>query len=171
MFFLPRMNRSFSRVLLLALLLLGSAGAWAQSAALPSGRPNQPRTGQRLENARIAYITDKLALTPEQAQRFWPLFNEFTEKRRELRRQTRFNLRNQDFSTMSDKDIRTALDDQFKLRQGEINLEKEYIDRFAKVISLRQVAQLLQAERDFTKELIQRLDDRRSGGVPARGQD
>lgn len=167
------MKTLFSRVLLLLALLLGSAEAWAQSAApAPRVAISQARGGrQRLENARIAYITDKLALTPEQAQQFWPLFNEFTAKRKELRQQTRVGLRNQDFSAMSDKEIRSALDDQFKLRQGEINLEKEYVDRFAKVITLRQVAQLMQAERDFTKELIQRLDDRRAGGVPARGQD
>lgn len=168
------MKPFISRTLLLLALLLGSAEAWAQSAA-PAGAPRMagsPARGrQRLENARIAYITDKLALTPEQAQRFWPLFNEFTAKRRELRQQTRLGLRNQDFSTMSDKDIRAALDDQFKLRQGEINLEKEYVDKFAKVITLRQVAQLLQAERDFTKELIQRLDDRRAGTTPRNDQD
>lgn len=161
------------RALLLVALLLAGAPSWAQSAA-PAARPGagQPRAGrQRLENARIAYITDKLALTPEQAQQFWPLFNEFTAKRKELRQQTRLGLRNQDFSTMSDKEIRAALDDQFKLRQGEINLEKEYVDKFTRVISLRQVAQLMQAERDFTKELIQRLDDRRAGAVPARGQE
>lgn len=158
------MNRFFVCALLLALLVLGSTGARAQAAG--GSRPRM----DRLENARIAYITDKLALTPEQAQRFWPVFNEFTDKRRELRRQTRFNLLRQDFSAMSDKDIRAALDDQFKLRQGEINLEKEYVEKFSKVISLRQVAQLMQAERDFTKELIQRLDNRRPGGAP-RGQD
>ncbi|WP_460574701.1 hypothetical protein [Hymenobacter coalescens] len=155
-------------VLLLAFLLLGSADAWAQVQP-PRGSAGRPRM-ERLENARIAYITDKLALTPEQAQRFWPLFNEFTAKRRELRKQARFNLRNQDFSAMSDKDIRAALDDQFKLRQNEINLEREYVDKFQKVITLRQIAQLLQAERDFTKELIKTLDNGRAGGPP-RGQD
>ncbi|MCC3159850.1 hypothetical protein LJ737_21590 [Hymenobacter sp. 15J16-1T3B] len=154
------MNRFLARpALLVALLLLGSLGARAQQ---PGGRQRPGQ--QRLENARIAYITDKIALTPEQAQRFWPLFNEFTEKRRELRKQTKLGLRGQDFGAMSDKDIRAALDDQFKLRQNEINLEKEYVDKFAKVITLRQVAQLMQAERDFTKELIQRLDNRRAAG-------
>ncbi|GAB3835722.1 hypothetical protein GCM10028821_32770 [Hymenobacter jeollabukensis] len=165
MFVFPRMNRLLARpALLVALLLLGSLSTRAQQ---PGGRQ---RPGQRLENARIAYITDKIALTPEQAQRFWPLFNEFTDKRRELRKQTKMGLRGQDFSTMSDKDIRAALDEQFKLRQGEINLEKEYVDKFAKVITLRQVAQLMQAERDFTKELIQRLDNRRAAGGALSGQ-
>jgi Spy/CpxP family protein refolding chaperone len=167
MFSLSRMNR-FPALFALLLALLGAAPAWAQSvsAGRGAGRPRM----ERLENARIAYITDKISLTPEQAQRFWPLFNEFTAKRRDLRRQTKVGLRNQDFSAMSDKDIRTALDEQFKLRQSEINLEKEYVEKFQKVISLRQVAQLLQAERDFTKELIQRLDNGRADGPP-RGQD
>ncbi|AYA36107.1 periplasmic heavy metal sensor [Hymenobacter oligotrophus] len=142
---------------LLVLLALG-AGAPAM-AQRPGGPGNGPRM-ERLESARVAYITEKLALTPEQSQRFWPLFNEYTEKRRALRRQAGEARRGTDYSAMSDKDIRAALNQQFAMRQNELNLDKEYVARFEKVITLRQVAQLQQAEREFTRALIKRLDNR-----------
>jgi hypothetical protein len=71
--------------------------------------------------------------------------------------------------SMSDQQIRDNITQSFAMRQQELNLEKEYFDKFQKVISLRQVAQLFMAERDFTKEVIKRVADRRGGPPP--GQD
>ncbi len=153
---------SFLRPQLAALLLLL---AFSPARAQQGG--SQPRL-ERIEAARVAYLTEKLSLTSEQAQRFWPVYNEYTDKRRSLRKQGRpGGPRRPDFATMSDKEIREAINDQFATRQSELNLEKEYLDKFQKVISLRQVALLYQAERDFTKELLKRLDGRRPGARPS----
>ena len=38
----------------------------------------------RMESYRIAYITDKLSLTPEEAQRFWPIYNQFRDQLKEI---------------------------------------------------------------------------------------
>lgn len=147
------LRRMFGLLALLAFSMTTPALAQRPSAS------DGPRM-ERLESARVAYITDKLALTPEQSQRFWPIYKEYTEKRRSLRRQGG-GLRRKDLTAMSDKDIQTAMDQQFAVRQGELDLEKEYVSRFQKAITLRQVAQLHQAEREFTRALIKRLDDRR----------
>jgi hypothetical protein len=136
------------------LLLAGIAPSFAQ------GGDNS--RSEKLESARIAYITDKISLTQDQAQRFWPLYNEFTAKRRELHQQGRQRMRDRDFSAMSEREIRGIINNEFARRQNELNLEKEYMERLEKVISIRQVAQLMQAERTFTKALIQRLDDKPS---------
>ena len=58
---------------------------------------------------------------------------------------------------MTDPQLRDNFVQSFNSRQQELNLEKEYFEKFQKVISLRQVAQLFQAERDFTKEVIKRV--------------
>jgi hypothetical protein len=42
---------------------------------------------EKVAAARIAYITEKLDLTPETAQKFWPLFNELESKRKGYRSQ------------------------------------------------------------------------------------
>ena len=58
---------------------------------------------------------------------------------------------------MTDQQLRDNFAQSFNTRQQELNLEKEYFEKFQRVISLRQVAQLFQAERDFTKEVIKRV--------------
>jgi Spy/CpxP family protein refolding chaperone len=125
------------------------------------------RKGERLaqlENAKIAFITNRVTLTQEQAQKFWPLYNEFSARRRELNRSGRM-LRRDITEGMSDQQIRDNITQSFTMRQQELNLEKEYFEKFQKVITLRQVAQLFLAERDFTKEVIRRVADRRGGGA------
>ena len=141
---------SLFRLLSLAVLLLTLVPA----AQAQGGRRAQ-RLGQ-LENAKIAFITNRVSLTQDQAQKFWPLYNEFSDRRRELNRSGRL-LRREITEGMTDQQLRDNFTQSFNTRQQELNLEKEYFDKFQKVISLRQVAQLFQAERDFTKEVIKRV--------------
>ena len=144
------------RVISLAAVLLATVPA-AQAQGGGGGRKGQ-RLAQ-LENAKIAFITNRVALTQDQAQKFWPLYNEFSDRRRALNRSGRL-LRREVTDGMSDSQIRDNFTQTFALRQQELNLEKEYFDKFQKVISLRQVAQLFLAERDFTKEVIKRVAGR-----------
>ena len=152
------------RFFLLALLLCGTAAQ-----AQPGGGRLGNRLGQ-LENAKIAFLTTRLSLSQEQAQRFWPLYNEFTTKRRDVNRNGR-QLRQANPAALSDQQIRDNISQSFALRQQELNLEKEYFERFQKVISLRQVGQLFQAERDFTKEVLRRVADRRGSPGLRPGED
>ena len=140
-------------------MLLASSLAQAQSASDGLGGRKPERLSQ-LENAKIAFISSRVSLTQEQAQRFWPLYNEFSTKRRDLNRDGRL-LRRDITDALTDQQIRDNMQQSFAARQQELNLEKDYFERFQKVITLRQVAQLLNAERDFTKEVIKRVAGRR----------
>lgn len=152
-----------SRVFLLLVGLL-AAGL---SPALGQGRPaRQPGARlNQLDNAKIAFITSRLTLTQEQAQRFWPLYNELVQRRRELNRSARLLRRDATNPALTEAQLRDYFSQEFTLRQQQLSLDKEYFDKLQKVISLRQLAQLYQAERDFTKEVLQRVAGR--GGAPA----
>jgi len=148
------MNKFFCSLLLLC--LLATVPAVAQRGGGSGGRMGQ------LENAKIAYITEKVVLTPDQAQRFWPVYNEFTAKRRDLHRRMR-QLRTNDPDALSDAQIKDNLSQALALRQQEVNLEKEYFDKFQKLITIRQVGKLFVAERQFTKEVLRRVANHRGG--------
>ena len=150
MFVFSHMSRLLRVV---ALLLALAPAAQGQGGQLGGGRAQ--RLGQ-LENAKIAFLTTRVSLTQDQAQKFWPLYNEFSDRRRELNRAGRL-LRRDITEGMTDPQLRDNFAQAFNTRQQELNLEKEYFEKFQKVISLRQVAQLFQAERDFTKEVIRRV--------------
>jgi Spy/CpxP family protein refolding chaperone len=145
---------------LLLLCLLAALPAVAQS-----GQGDRQARMSQLENAKIAYITEKVSLTQDQAQRFWPVYNEYSAKRRELYHTMR-KLRTDDQNALSDAQVKENLTKAFALRQQEVDLEKDYFNKFQKLLSIQQVGKLFQAERQFTKEVLRRVADR-PGGPPA----
>lgn len=149
----------------LPIFLLALLAASQPAQAQLRGRAGQPgaRLGQ-LDNAKIAFITSRLTLTQDQAQRFWPTYNEFVAKRRELNRTARLLRRDADNPSLSDAQLRDNFAQDFAIRQQQLNLEKDYFEKAQKVLTLRQLAQLYQAERDFTKEVLKRVAGQ---GAPA----
>ena len=143
----------------LALLLLVTA--------LPSlhAQNGRPEFENRIDNARIAYITRELGLTSEQAQRFWPLYNEYNTKRRDLRR-THDQLRSSASPTMTEDQARDNLKQIMVVSKNELNLTDDYFAKFQKAISARQVAQLYKAEREFGRVMMREMRTQRQGGRP-----
>jgi hypothetical protein len=139
------------------LAVAASPAAHAQTGA-HGGRVSQAggRISQ-LDNARIAFLTSRVSLTQDQAQRFWPVYNEFLAKRRDLNRAARLLRRDASNTSLSDAQLRDNFNQDFAIRQQQLNLEKDYFTNAQKVLSLRQLVQLYQAERDFTKEVLRRV--------------
>jgi len=147
--------------ILLLLLTLGGFSLQAQDRHSP---PSKERL-QNIQNAKIAFLTEKLNLTTEQSQRFWPIYNQLEADRNTLHQKSRA-LRMENIDAMSESDIRTALNNRFNWRQEELDLDKQYMEKFMRVISVRQLATLYRSERDFTKVLLKKLD---AAGQSARG--
>ena len=76
-------------------MLLLSARLFAQEEDLQQ-QEQDPKVKQKIQAARVAYITDQLALTPEEAEKFWPIYREFSEKRQHLLKEYHQTKRNPD---------------------------------------------------------------------------
>jgi hypothetical protein len=113
-----------------------------------------PNAREKINAARAAYITERLSLTPNEAEKFWPLYREYSQKRQDLRKQYREAKR----SGMEEKSL---LDLDLKIKQQELDLEKEYSEKFQKVISPQKLVQLHDAEDDFRKLIIRQIEQRK----------
>ena len=123
--------------------------------------PQQDITAkEKIKAARIGLITQRLGLTPEQAEKFWPIYNEFTQKRTDLRRQYKSAEKNIN-PNPDPKQQQGLVDLGLKIKQDELNLEKEYSGRLMNVITAQQMLNLRQAERDFRNIIINVLNNRR----------
>lgn len=115
----------------------------------------------KIESARIAFITENLGLTPEQAERFWPLYHEYNNKKLEIReefKQAKIRMKN---GNLTDTDTQELLDLGTKLKEKELNVDKDYTERFQRVITNRQVLELRKADEDFKKILLRRIENRK----------
>jgi len=122
------------KYLLLFLVILGSvSGIKAQN--------GEETRGEKIEALKIAFITQKLQLTPDEAQKFWPVYNQYENEIRSLQ---------------LDNNNGPALENEEKL----LNIRKRYASSFEKVIGPQKLNRLFNAERDFRDILIRRLQNR-----------
>ncbi len=121
---------------------------------------------QKIENTKIALITNRLNLTPEQGQQFWPVYNEFDGKKKDIRKSYRKLVSEINTLTTSDEKILANLKETLSLQQKEVDLSKEYMTRFLKIINVRQLAELYKTEQLFTNMLIQRLNKNSNKNLP-----
>jgi Spy/CpxP family protein refolding chaperone len=115
---------------------------------------------KKIQDAKVAIITNRINLTPEQSAVFWPVYNEYAQKRRDLHRAQRKIINDKKSEGKTDEQVLDNLKEVQELKQKELDLEKEYQNRFLKVISANQVVELYKAERTFNEMLIQRLKQR-----------
>lgn len=143
--------------LLLGFLLVGSAIAQDVEDQI-----KDPKAQEKIRAARIAFITEKLGLTPAEAEKFWPIYNEFDQKRKELRVQAKDMRRNADPNKPQEDLEKNAIAQQHQFRQKELDLEKDYSNRLLNVISAKKVMALPRTEKDFRDLLLRRMQQQQA---------
>ena len=138
-----------------------------------SQRPGTKRSREQIEAARIGLITERLGLSIEQAEKFWPLYKEFSDKRRQLMEDFRKQRENFDAVNATEERRQEMLKLGFERKQQGLDLEKEYSEKMLSVISTQQLIELKKAEGEFREILFQRIQNmqkmqRRRNNFPRR---
>lgn len=120
-----------------------------------------PKAREKIEAARIGLISERLGLTPEQAERFWPIYREFTEKRGEMVREFRQAQRELGSDNQDPEKQKELVELGLKIKQRQLDLEKDYSRRMMDVISAQQIMNLRNAEKEFQRMIIRQLQQRR----------
>lgn len=118
----------------------------------------QPRGKEKIKAAKVGLITNRLSLTEEQAKGFWAIYDEFDRKRSEIRKNIRQMTAESRNITTSDDKILADLKEVLSLKQKEVDLEKEYLNKFLKVINIRQISELYKTEQLFNQMLVKKLN-------------
>lgn len=122
----------------------------------------QPKK-ERVEALRIAYISERLQLTPDEAKMFWPVYNKLEAEVKELRKKYRIRDEEEDMETMSEEEAEKKLNELIAFKEAQLNLAKKYQTELKKVLPSKKVLLLYRAEEDFKRELLKRIRERRAG--------
>lgn len=113
---------------------------------------------EKIEAYKIAFITEKLSLTPTEAQKFWPLYNEFQEKAKALRENCELGpLHKANVSNLSDKEMEEIMEKHIQRELQMAELKKEYHEKYKKVLPIKKLFLYYNAEREFKTVLIKQL--------------
>ena len=122
---------------------------------------------EKVKALKVAYITEQLELTTDEAQKFWPIYNAFDENQSELRHEKmraildRFKPGN--VEKLSEKDASNSLIQMEKIEEDLFNLKKKFIKDLQSVISAKKIIKLKKAEEDFNRELLKQMREKRRG--------
>lgn len=123
---------------------------------------------QRMMSEKIAFITMKLKLTPEEAQVFWPVYNQIAEKKAKSQKAVKSSyqalVKALHEENISDKELDKLLDAYLEAKMANKEYEKGEADQYRKVLSSKKVAQLYIAEENFRRQHIQNLGGKKGNG-------
>ncbi|MEM7484830.1 MAG: hypothetical protein AAF348_06440 [Bacteroidota bacterium] len=145
-----------NRALLIAFVfLLGTNWFYAQ-------RPAK----DRIKTLKVAYLTEQLSLTKQEAQQFWPVYNENEDAMENIRKKERqqFGNRFENISELSEGEADKMIEQFIKLQTEKHEIEQGFIKDLQGVIPSKKVILLFRAERNFKKRLLQQYRKRQGGG-------
>ncbi|MBC7382222.1 MAG: hypothetical protein H7296_04410 [Bacteroidia bacterium] len=120
------------------------------------------RGKENIEAMKVGYITRKLDLSAEEAQKFWPVYNNYTDELEKQRKNFRGKMMEEmsSMDDMSDAQADKTLNEMIAFRLAEVEVTKKYIAEFKKVIPVKKVVMLYKAEQEFKRDLLMKLKER-----------
>lgn len=126
-------------LLILTLTFAGLSFANAQE------QPGNDQPGQKkIEALYVAYVTQQLALTPDEAQKFWPVHTQFAT---EL------------------KSIKAELPELAK-EEARLNIKKKYQDNFSRIIGASRCDRFFRMDGEFKRKLSELRNQRQQNQRP-----
>lgn len=115
---------------------------------------------EKLQAARIAFLTNRLELSSETAKVFWPIFTEYDKEKGELSKKY-YNQKRELFDdgtrNVSEDNADKMLNIYLSQKQAELDLEKKYLAEFKEVLTISQVWRLVRYDSEFRRSLIDRV--------------
>ncbi|MFT5820230.1 MAG: hypothetical protein ACI8ZM_001469 [Crocinitomix sp.] len=142
-------------ILFMLTLFLGT-GVFAQP---PGGGGNKNKEKrERIHAQRIAFISTEVDLTPDEAKKFWPVYNQYEaeiEVVRKERRKHHKELRKSE--NLSDDRAYELFELIFKSEKKESDIRLSYLKQFSDLLGKKKAAAVFIAEEKFKHELLKKL--------------
>jgi hypothetical protein len=121
-----------------------------------SSQDRREKVRERIESNKVAYLSEKLNLTTEEAQVFWPLYNEYnTELKKERRNKQENNL-----ESITDDEASKMIDKHIEIQQSELDIKKRYLEKIKSTIGAKKTLMLWRYDRQFKEDMIRKLKRR-----------
>ena len=114
---------------------------------------------QKIKTLKTAYITEQLSLNSGEAEKFWPIFNDFDSRFHDLRKRKYHGILDKSSSEiqkMNEEEANKLIEEYLSIEKEEFDLQKQKIAALRKVISPKKIIALRKAEDDFKRELLDR---------------
>merc|ERR1711916_84258 len=120
------------------------------------------RSNEKIRSLKIAYITQELDLTAKEAEKFWPVYNDFDKKVRNLERTERSKIRmiikkSNGYKNLSEEKAAEILGRIHDIENKIVKTKFEMDKQLSKITSKKKILRLRHIEREFVRNLMSKL--------------
>ncbi|MBR9854456.1 MAG: hypothetical protein GYB37_07745 [Algicola sp.] len=121
---------------------------------------------EHIKTLKVGFITERINLSSEEAQQFWPIYNDHEETLERIRKKERFELNSNisNAQNLSNIESEALLDNIVALQKEKLKAEENFLLKMRKVLPAKKVLLLLKAEEDFKKQILHQYRKRKGGG-------
>lgn len=120
---------------------------------LQTGYARAQSDKEKIEALRVSFISKKLDLTSSESEKFWPVYNEYNDKLKAVKKNLRKNYR-QKSETLNDAEAEELYKLELQSKQAELELYKIYSERLKQIVGVKKMVKLHLAEEEFRQEVI-----------------
>ena len=122
----------------------------------------QGRMRERLQAQKVAFFTEKIDLTADEAEKFWPVYNDFSGQKESINREQRFlTVRlSKNIDSMEEDEIVSSLEAFVELREKDHALFTEFHKKFLDILPPEKVMKVYLAEMQFKQYLLKEIQNR-----------
>ncbi|MFT3737242.1 MAG: Spy/CpxP family protein refolding chaperone [Breznakibacter sp.] len=123
-----------------------------------------PVLRERIANAKVEYIKEKLALDDAQTEKFRTVYLAYEREQAQLGKLRNLRMNNVNADSIPAEDAEKLIAARFDFAQKQLDLRKKYFTEFQKVLSPQQIIKLYQAETEIRQKVLIELRNRRQTG-------
>lgn len=113
----------------------------------------------KVEALRIAFISKRVELTAAEAEKFWPVYNEYNDKLKAIKKNLRQSYRKK-AETLNEKEAEELYYLDLQSKQAETDVHKAYSEKIKGIIGVKKVVRLRVAEEEFKREIINSIREK-----------
>lgn len=113
---------------------------------------NKEKHREKIKALKTAYITEGLNLTPQEAQKFWPVYNDFEKKRRALYRREHADI--QSIECYTEEKAKNKLQEYVDIEREDYLIKKKFYEDLRKILPATRILQLKKVEDEFNRKLL-----------------
>ena len=120
---------------------------------------------EKIRAIKIAYLTEKLNLTSTEAEKFWPVYNEYHKKRRALFKFEKHEIKKRikegyNTDSITNEEAEKILVTIIKNREEHHKDRTNYQEKLQSILPAKKILILEITEREFNKKLMRKLKNK-----------
>ena len=121
---------------------------------------------QKIRALKIAYLTEKLNLTTTEAEKFWPVYNQYNEQKRELLNFEKKEIKQKikegyDINSITNEDAEVILKEIHLLREKKFKNKIDLDNALLKILPPNKILLLEISEHEFHRTLMRKFKEKK----------